>query len=271
MKGIPIGIVGFLGIFAPGALLVTNAILLWSQFEPATIREALTVNDFGKGSLTFILVLLSFTVGMCLRMIPPRCADSFGGIVHKIIRPWRWRKKTVNAFAESVGRYTAEGTMGWWKDALGHVPEALWTTHLGPWECDIPKDQKNRDQIAIWRRVRLFNYAKRAITHQSESLGREVLLAESYVRFVSGVMWSLTLGGLAGIAAAVVWRTERTLTELPELVVLCVVNVAMLVFAALRVGEMRRYEAEMGMQSFLVVNEVRRSSPTAGTPVQQSR
>jgi hypothetical protein len=284
MKGIPIGIVGFLGIFAPGALLVTNGILIWYLFDPRIIGDALAVNDFGKGSLTFILALLSFTVGMCLRMVPPRCAEAFRAIWSakeagkprsgsgEAENPVEWDEMPGNGFAESLMRYTAVETMGWWKDALGHVPAALWTIHMGPWICHIPKKATDPKSLKGWRRLRLFNYAKRAILHESDSLGREVLLAESHVRFVSGVVWSLAFGGLAGIlgvVCAALWKVTAR-TGWMGLVALAVVNLAMFVVAAMRVGEMRRHEAELVMQSFLVVEGARRSRAKAAPSPHQS-
>jgi hypothetical protein len=353
MKGIPIGVVGFLGIFAPGALLLADGLLLAHLLHqlPGGVQG---LNVFDKGWLTFALLLLSFTLGMCLRMIPPDLAE---GVL---------RRKETSRFLWALKRYTAQETKSWWEHTLPRGIRSLSQAHVGPWsdEADASKalrlaeeavmaakavanpankqapppgeaiDQATRaastcakelkrkenqkklaDDVELalarleklvvrvradtkklpeprpdakdvvrnalgaakeaaaaaraaaktagHRRVRLFHIAKRRVIEASESLGREVLMAESYSRFVSGMLWCFAAGGLACTAAC--WYLAfRPSSSALAIASLLSVNLFLFLFPALRIGEIRRYEAELVMQSFILVERARRKRRSSG-------
>ena len=124
-------------------------------------------------------------------------------------------------------------------------------TGTDPTEDVLAKETKAEQH---WRRIRLFNYAKRAIMYDSEVLGREVQFAEGLVR----CMASSVVVGAAGVIGALCFYVLAYAGVVSAQggfgiwTGLLIANSALFVSAAIGIGNMRQYEAEVVVASFFI-------------------
>ena len=236
------GIIEFFGIFVPGALFVGNSLVallagtsLWGTAAMSTATEAV-------GSETLIglwLVVLSFAAGMCLRILRPSWAEWRHSAFNKMLD--EWLKWPLDDEEKDLQR----------RD-FASPPVELWNTYF--FRSGSTKTDKEKRKLS---RMRRFNFAKTIVVGRSERLGRQVQLAESYTRFMAGMLWSSLLGVALSAGVLVARQLAHPEAAFASVVFFGLINLVFLAFSIFGVPRLRENEAGMVLGSFHEVRAAR--------------
>lgn len=229
MHRISFGIVGFLGILMPGALLIVNIILplsvMFDSFEWITGKADTKADTL----LIIILLLIAFTAGTILRTFPPKWAE------------WLYRCKSKWCFQDVLERYMKQPQ----RRHFSSIPDDVWDIHYNP-KPNLEDSRKYR------RYMRLFNFAKKYVIAKSERLSGEVQTAEGLSRFTSSVFWCSLAGVLFSSLTLLIslFFLHKSLVCVNSIIYFGIANLFLFIGSARGIGLIRLHEGEVVMQSF---------------------
>ncbi len=233
MHKISLGIVGFLGILMPGALLVLNIIVpLAATFGSLQWLEG-KANYRTDTLLIIILILIAFTLGTILRTFPPRWAE------------WPYRCLSKDwCFQEILESYLGQPQ----RKHFSSIPDHVWMKYYDP---EVEKDNIRKH----WKYMRLFNFAKNYVIAKSERLASEVQTAEGLSRFTASVFWCSLAGFFISIAQllTIMLVLHEPLDNAHIAIYFGVANLLLFIGSARGIGTIRKHEGEVVMQSFFCV------------------
>ena len=170
------GVIAFFGIFIPGAYFTGIIFLSFaSVLELSNLGGHYRVFELLRNNIVFfstVLFLISYFLGVLVRLVAPRFAEKLSTIYLKHFR----RKKDI--WATDTFPYSKSLTERLKKDGIYKVielTESLNNLH----------GRKNNTPF--------FNFCKLFITANEPDLSKQVLEAEAFTRFLSGTTLTLVI------------------------------------------------------------------------------
>jgi len=244
MNKVSLGIVGFMGILMPGALLIINIVIPFANTYGSLKWFSEGANYKADTLLIIILILLAFTAGTILRTFPPKWAE------------WPYRNLSNWSFYKILERYLGKPH----REHFSSIPDEVWANHYDP--ATVSDDRKH------WRHMRLFNFSKNYVIAKSERLAREVQTAEGLSRFTASIFWCSSVGVFISMLVLIIEFYKKSPQSDFDIATYSGVANLLLFFGSARgIGTIREHEGEVVMQSFFCLQLLNQEnlSPLNGT------